>query len=246
MPEIEIRRLTTIDEFTEAVALQQEIWGFSDRELLPVRLFVVAHKVGGHSFGAFDGARMIAFLLAIPGLKDGAPGYLHSHMLGVLPEYRNLGLGRTLKLEQRQDALARGIDLVEWTFDPLELKNAFLNIEKLGATVRRYLLNNYGTTTSRLHGGMPTDRCVAEWYVGSEWVRATIAGEAKVRPAVVARVAVPHEIATLRTSDPQRAREIQARVSGQFVELTGQGLAVSAFERSEQEGIYLFSSWPFN
>jgi GNAT superfamily N-acetyltransferase len=163
---VEARLLTTVPEFTEAVRLQQHIWGFSEIELLPVRLFVVAGKIGGQSFGAYDQGRMVAFTLAIPGLKKTPSGprpYLHSHMLGVLPEYRDHGLGRLLKYAQRERALADGFDLMEWTFDPLELKNAYFNLERLGAIVRRYVLNQYGTTTSPLHGGMPTDRCIAEW-----------------------------------------------------------------------------------
>ncbi len=127
-----IREIAEHDELEEAVNLQQPIWGFEDVELLPLRLFVVATKIGGHVLGAFDGERMIGFCLAIPGLKPGGVVYLHSHMLGVLPDYRNQGIGRQLKLRQREDALARGIGLIEWTFDPLELKNAFLNIERLG------------------------------------------------------------------------------------------------------------------
>jgi predicted GNAT superfamily acetyltransferase len=119
---IEIRQLRGLDELNEAVRLQKEIWGFADIELLPLRLFVVAQKVGGQTLGAFDGGRMVGFLLAIPGLKQGAM-YLHSHMMGVLPEYRNRGVGRRLKLAQREEALSRGIRLIEWTFDPLELKN---------------------------------------------------------------------------------------------------------------------------
>ncbi len=162
---IEVRALTEQSELQEAVRLQKEIWGFAEIELLPVRLFVVATKVGGQVFGAFDGPEMIAFLLAIPGIKQGGASYLHSHMMGVLPPYRNKGVGRMLKLRQREEAIEQGVQLVEWTFDPLELKNAFFNIERLGAVVRRYVLNQYGTTTSRLHGGLPTDRCVAEWHV---------------------------------------------------------------------------------
>src|SRR6476661_7988805 len=144
---IEVRALSTGAEFAEAVDLQRRVWNFADIELLPVRLFVVAHKVGGQVFGAYDGARMVGFLLAIPGIKRGIHGYLHSHMLGVLTEYRNRGVGRMLKLRQRDDALSRGIDLVEWTFDPLEIKNAFFNLERLGAVIRRYVENQYGTTT---------------------------------------------------------------------------------------------------
>ena len=141
---IEIRQLFHLDEFEAVVDLQRVIWGFADLELLPLRFLVVVSKVGGHVFGAFDGPRMIAFCFAIPGIKpDGMP-YLHSHMLGVLPEYRNAAIGRRLKLRQREDAIARGIKLIEWTFDPLELKNAFLNIEKLGTIIRRYHPNQYG------------------------------------------------------------------------------------------------------
>jgi predicted GNAT superfamily acetyltransferase len=158
---IELRALTESRQFQEAVDLQKTVWGFNDMELLPVRLFVVATKVGGQAFGAYNGNGMVGFLLSIPGLKPGGGSYLHSHMLGVLAEYRNQGVGRMLKLRQREDALQRGIGLIEWTFDPLELKNAFFNMERLGAIVRRYVENQYGTTTSPLHGGLPTDRCVA-------------------------------------------------------------------------------------
>src|SRR3954453_6388548 len=126
---IEIRKLARHSEFEEVVRLQQEIWGFADVELLPLRLFVVADKIGGEVLGAFDEGRMVAFCLAIPGLKPHGKYYLHSHMLGVLGPYRNTGLGRQLKLKQREQALERGIELIEWTFDPLELKNAYFNIE---------------------------------------------------------------------------------------------------------------------
>ena len=162
---IDIRPLTQIDEFADAVRLQQEIWGFEDIELLPRRLFVVASKIGGQVLGAYDQAKMVAFSLCIPGLKPGGKLYLHSHMLGVLSPYRNTGLGRRMKLQQRDYGLANGIDLIEWTFDPLEIKNAFFNIERLGTIARRYVYNQYGTTSSHLHGGLPTDRLVAEWWI---------------------------------------------------------------------------------
>ena len=180
-PIIDYKALSSRQQFEEAVLLQKRIWGFEDIELLPVRLFVVATKVGGQVFGAYDGGRMIAFCLAIPGIKPGGQYYLHSHMLGVLPEYRNLGVGRRLKLMQRDDALARGIELMEWTFDPLEIKNAFFNMERLGAIVRRYVVNQYGTTTSHLHGGLPTDRCIAEWWIGSERVKGVLEGRVEPR-----------------------------------------------------------------
>ena len=239
-PTIEIQELKSIEQFADAVKLQQVIWGFEDIELLPVRLFVVASKIGGQSLGAYDGARMIGFALAIPGLKPGGRSYLHSHIAGVLPEYRNYGIGRRLKLRQREDAIVRGIDLIEWTFDPLEIKNAYFNIERLGAVVRRFVRNQYGVTTSHLHGGLPTDRCIAEWWIQTERVRKIVAGESYTPPATVARVPVPIAIADLRTSDPKRAKEIQAGVTDGFEENLGRGLAVVGMERSAEHGTYLF------
>lgn len=240
---ITVRPLTTQQEFQDAVRLQKEIWGFNDIELLPVRLFVVATKVGGQAFGAFDGASMIGFCLAIPGLKANGESYLHSHMLGVTRQYRDSGVGRMLKLRQREDALARSIDLVEWTFDPLEIKNAYFNMERLGAVVRRYVRNQYGTTTSHLHGGLPTDRCVAEWWIASPRAKAIIAGEKFERNPAETRIAIPAEIASIRKKEPKRAREIQKHASEEFCSAFGRGLAVIGFEKSPQAGTYLLGQW---
>ncbi|MGQ9918919.1 MAG: GNAT family N-acetyltransferase [Bryobacteraceae bacterium] len=239
---IKIRWLTGLEELREAVRLQKEIWGFADIELLPLRLFVVAQKVGGQTLGAFDGGRMVGFLLAIPGLRQGTM-YLHSHMMGVLPEYRNLGVGRRLKLAQREEALSRGIRLIEWTFDPLELKNAFFNIERLGAVVRRYVRNQYGTTTSPLHGGLPTDRCVAEWHLDSARVTGLLEGRPLERGPVFERIAIPSEIAEIRCRDPEKAKAIQAEASDQFEEFFRRGLAVTGFEKTPEAGVYLFGLW---
>lgn len=239
---IEVRAMDDHDDLAAAVRLQKEIWGFDEIELLPVRLFVVATKVGGQVFGAFDGGRMVGFLLAIPGVKPGGAPYLHSHMMGVLPDYRNRRVGRMLKLRQRDDALARGISLVEWTFDPLELKNAFFNIERLGAVVRRYVLNQYGTTTSALHGGLPTDRCVAEWHIASGRTEAVLRGERPLEP-VDARIEVPVSIAELRRSEPAFAREIQRRVSDRFQAEFDRGRSVIGFGRTEHAGVYLLGQW---
>ncbi len=241
--EIEIRKLTSLEDYRAAVDLQRVIWGFDDVDLLPVRLFVVASKIGGHSFGAFDGARMVAFCLAIPGLKPGGRYYLHSHMLGVLDGYRDLGLGRKLKLAQREDALERHISLIEWTFDPLELKNAFFNIERLGAVIRRFVFNQYGTTSSALHGGLPTDRCIAEWYINSARVDMMLIGKPFDLSCVVERIPVPVEIAVWKKTDLPRARAVQAEVSERFDKLLSSGLAVVGFERSAEFGTYLLAPW---
>jgi predicted GNAT superfamily acetyltransferase len=234
-----IRQLTQNHEFSEAVKLQKAIWGFDDIDLLPVRLFITASKIGGHSFGAYDGDRMVGFCVAIPGIKQGAKSYLHSHMLGVTKEYRDAGLGRKLKMAQRDDAIRQGIDLIEWTFDPLEIKNAFFNIERLGAIVRRFVLNQYGTTSSPLNAGLPTDRCTAEWWLQSDRVE----GRETKRPEVVARISITNDIYKIKANDFARAREIQMRVADQFLEYFAKNLAVTGFERSAENGTYLLSPW---
>jgi predicted GNAT superfamily acetyltransferase len=239
---IEVRALTEPRQFAEAVRLQKSIWGFDDIELLPVRLFVVATKVGGQVFGAYDGAEMIGFVISIPGLKAGGASYLHSHMLGVAQGYRDRGVGRMLKLKQREDALARGIGLIEWTFDPLELKNAFFNMERLGAIVRRYVENQYGTTTSPLHGGLPTDRCVAEWWLSSARVEAILAGRQPAR-AVEERIEVPADIDAIRRAEPKRAREIQRSLGERLMHGFDRGLAVIGVEKSAAAGTYLLGRW---
>jgi predicted GNAT superfamily acetyltransferase len=235
---IEVRRLFALAEFSEAVKLQQCVWGFPDSELLPLRFFVVAARVGGQVFGAFDAEQMIGFCLAIPGVKSGGRAYLHSHMTGVLPAYRDAGVGRRLKIEQRADALKRGFDLVEWTFDPLEVKNAFFNIERLGAIVRQYVENEYGSTSSPLHGALPTDRCVAEWWIASPRVEAFLNGKRPER-RIDERITVPAKIGVWRSEQPAHAREIQRANARRFRECFARGLAVIGFERNPDEGAYL-------
>jgi predicted GNAT superfamily acetyltransferase len=240
---IDIRALTEREELKSAVRLQRQIWGFEDVDLIPLRLFVVASKIGGQVYGAFDGAQLIGFCMAIPGLKPGGKTYLHSHMLGVLAPYRNTGVGRNLKLTQRDDALSRGIDLIEWTFDPLEIKNAFFNMERLGAIVRRYVPNQYGTTSSPLHGGLPTDRCIAEWWLSSPRVKTVLEGNRFESNPTEVRIAISSDIATIRANEPACARDIQQKASEQFRAAFDRRLAVIGFEKSEQAGTYLLGKW---
>lgn len=240
---IEILPLTEHDEFREAVRLQKEIWGFEDIDVLPLRFFVVATKIGGQALGAFAGDQMIGFCMAIPGVRPGGKVYLHSHMLGVLPQYRNHGVGRKLKFAQRDEALGRGIDLIEWTFDPLELKNAFFNVERLGAIIRAYRPNQYGISSAALHGRLPTDRCVAEWWLWSPRVRAILANQPFERNLVEARIALPADIGVIRHENPERARELQQKTREQFEAAFGRELAVIGFERTEETGTYLLGKW---
>ena len=242
MSAITIRSIHELLDLREAVRLQKLIWGFDDIDLLPVRLFVVATKIGGQTLAAFDGEKMVGFLLSIPGLKKGGGVYLHSHMMGVAAEYRNAGVGRALKLAQRTDALSSGVKLVEWTFDPLQIKNAFFNIERLGAVVGRYVLNQYGITSSALQSGLPTDRCIAEWHLDSVRVKSILDGTLLPKPAVVAKISVPTNVAEILKNEPERGPALQADISAQFIKHLSNGLVVTGFERGDVQSSYLLSA----
>lgn len=243
--DIVIRRCSGIEESRMCLDLQKEVWGFSDIELVPLRLFVVAEKVGGQVIGAFEADSMVAFALAIPGNRNGHL-YLHSHMLAVREGYRDRGLGRAVKLFQRQDALARGIDLIEWTFDPLEIKNAYLNLEKLGAIARRYNINQYGITSSPLQGGLPTDRLVAEWWLRSKRVQAVL--ETGKHPPVheEVKIAIPGPIYEWKANPATRLRALEIQTGNRevFLESFAAGMACLGYERDRQgSGTFLIGHW---
>jgi predicted GNAT superfamily acetyltransferase len=164
MADIQIRNLTTIDEFRQVVALEQQIWGYTDPgDIVTVPVFIFTVHRGATLIGAFDGDRMVGFAYGVVGMKDRRP-MQWSHMAGVLPAYRG-GLGYRLKLAQRERVLAQGLDLIEWTFDPLQAMNAHFNFAKLGCVADEYAPNFYGESTSALHRGTPTDRLVASWHI---------------------------------------------------------------------------------
>jgi predicted GNAT superfamily acetyltransferase len=184
--DVAIRSLHDLPELQGCVELQRQVWGFADIDTVPEAIFAVAGKTGGQVLGAFKHENLIGFALSFSA-QSKTRTYLHSHMLAVLPKYQNQGIGRLLKLAQREEALTRGIDLIEWTFDPFQIKNAHFNIARLGAIVRRYIPNCYGRTSSPLHSGLPTDRLVAEWWLESRRVTKALFGQEQAeRSAVLA------------------------------------------------------------
>ena len=242
---VTIRRCVGTEEFRLCVALQKQVWNFSDAELVPLRMFVVADKVGGQVVGAFDGSEMVGFALSVPGHRNGHP-YLHSHMAAVDERYRNSGVGRKLKLFQREEALARNIALIEWTFDPLEIKNAFFNIRRLGAIARHYNINQYGVTTSALHGGLPTDRLIAEWWLKSKRVERLLNGGVDAKFETVQRIEVPAEIHDWKAEPATRekAATLQERNREEFLRAFRKDLCVLGYERDEKgNGVFLLGSW---
>ena len=239
------RKCQGLEELRTCVALQKEVWNFTDIELVPLRIFVVAEKVGGQVMGAFEGKDMVGFAMAIPGSRGGR-AYLYSHMLAVRKDYRNAGIGRRLKLLQREDGMTRGFELMEWTFDPLEIKNAYLNIEKLGAITRRYNENQYGITSSPLQGGLPTDRLVAEWWFRSERVKSAVHGQAKPGFKVMQTISVPAKIYEWKANPETRdqAQEVQERNRISFLKAFGDGLTVLGYEHDKEgNGRFLLGIW---
>jgi predicted GNAT superfamily acetyltransferase len=260
---IVIRECSGFDELEACVRLQIETWGYDEADVIPRRAFLVGQKIGGQVIGAFDteiatgiaGASadggpesLVGFALSLPGVKTGKGeprAYLHSHMLAVREAYRNRGLGAKLKLEQRKEALSRGIRHMEWTFDPLEIKNAFLNIRKLGAIVCGYRVNFYGVSSSRLQGGLPTDRLLAEWELDSPRVKATIEGGDAAgtisEDRILLRVQIPASIYQWKASEAGRERALTVQLENRrkFQEAFSQGLAVLGFARdAEGNGVF--------
>jgi predicted GNAT superfamily acetyltransferase len=242
-----------MDELDACVALQQRVWGYSDLEVMPRKVFLLAQELCGQVIGAFEpDGTMVGFAMALPAIDPEAHTvYLHSHMLAVLPGFRNSGLGRRLKLAQREDALARGIVKMTWTFDPLQPKNAYLNLHRLGAIARRYSPDFYGVSSSRLQGDLPTDRLHAEWWLQSAHVRARLtssqqhaSGARSVDAAE--RILLPHDAEQWKSSEETlgTAREVQSANRELFLDAFARGLAVTDFSRdAEGNGVFELRTW---
>jgi predicted GNAT superfamily acetyltransferase len=244
---VEVRPCHGLDEFRACMEIERSVWGPSDLDV-PLPIYVVAAETGGQVLGAFvrHGGRaeseIVGFTLALPGVRAGRP-YLHSHMTAVLPEWRGRRIGVALKLYQRQEALARGITLVEWTFDPLEIKNARFNLVRLGAVARRYVPNCYGITASPLHAGLPTDRLVAEWRLDSPRVEAAVAGR-PLRPENPIRIELPADTDALRQRDRAAAARLQERLREEFALWFGRGYAATSCQVSGDRAAYLLEPCP--
>jgi predicted GNAT superfamily acetyltransferase len=242
---VQIRKCTTLPDFHRCVELQRAVWGESDLETEPYTTFVVANQTGGQVLGALDGPTMVGFTMALVGVR-GKTFYLHSHMTGVLPEYRDRKIGRALKLFQREEALSRDIRLIEWTFDPLETRNAHFNLNRLGAIVRTYIPNFYGITSSPLHRNLPTDRLLAEWHLDSPRVIAAInelSPDPTEAPAVVhipKLDAAPSESFTSSTSFTSAQ---QSQIRSDFQSWFSKNHAATSLRFTPTGADYLLQPW---
>ena len=247
---IQIRLCSRVEDFQDCVRVQQRVWG--DELAVPVPMIAAVNHAGGQVLGAFEGQRMVGCSLAFLGrrLMPARSGsaqrvempYFHSHFVAVLPEFRDSGVGRRLKLFQRQDALKRGIDLIEWTFDPLELKNAYFNLMRLGVIVRRFIPDFYGITASALHAGMPTDRLVAEWWLASDRVKSVVEGSLPSYGECAERVSLPVDISKRKSADRDSALQIQTEARALFQKWFAKGYAATAVEKHGEFVDYILES----
>jgi predicted GNAT superfamily acetyltransferase len=242
IPQYKIRQCVTIEEFEACVRMQRDVWQFSDLDIAPLRSYVVTLNGGGFTMGAFDTSnKLLGFAHALPAFDEKLRPYYYSQMLGVEPALQNAGIGVRLKLAQRDHALKTGVPLMTWTFDPLQSRNAHLNIVKLGGVVRRYRVNYYGANgSSVLHRGLDTDRLFVEWWVRSPRVAGALDGLRRAdKPKAV--VEVPRDIGEIKMRDMDEARQWQLRAREKFLKLLSDGLYCAGFETDPKTNSrYLF------
>ena len=243
--DLEIRECCSIDELSECVQLQREVFALPEVELSPVRHFIVTKNAGGFTLGAYDGDRLAGFVLSVPAFMRGEPAF-YSHMTGVRAEYQSHGIGAKLKWAQRERALADGVRYIKWTFEPVKARNAYFNLEKLGAVVSEYREDFYGTDYGTVgeHFGLASDRLFAEWHLESEKVAALAAGTTFTESQTpAAAVEIMNDWIGLVKQDPQAALREQLRIRGEFEAHFANGLAGRGFRRSEEGPAYLLYEW---
>ncbi len=246
-PLYQIRDCLSLEDFAACLNMQREVWQFSDLDITPLRSFVVTRNNGGFTLGAFaesDGT-LLGFAHALAAFDEQCQPFFYSQMLAVIPSLRNSGIGMELKFAQRRRVIERSIPLMVWTFDPLQSRNAYLNISKLGAVVRQYKTNYYGNqSTSVLHRGLDTDRLLAEWWVDSPRVRAIAEARGKVetQSQAIASVEVPFEIEQIKARNLDEARMWQLKMRAEFEQHLATGLYCANFVRgtADAPSQYLF------
>jgi predicted GNAT superfamily acetyltransferase len=260
-PAIIIRDLESLEDLRKVEAVEREVWGLADIDVLPLTMTVATKSAGSIWVGAFDRAELVGFAFGFLGMEDGRT-MVHSHMLAVRENYRNLDLAYKLKLAQRERALAMRIREMTWTFDPLQSKNAHLNFAKLGVVSNAYKVDFYGPETSSVLHRNSTDRLWVRWPLTSRRVQQRLQGsdprpdvlDALSRlvplirfngdgkpiqsdlPAALARqriaIEIPSAIGSIETKDPERAREWRAATRWAFTEALKSGFFVAEFCRT--------------
>ena len=244
-PEITIREVSSVEELTGCVALQKEVFATPDLEISPVRHLIVTKYAGGFTLGAFAGEQLVGFVLSVPMFRARGERAFYSHMTAVHNDFQNLRIGAKLKWAQRERALSEGVNYIKWTFQPVQARNAFFNLEKLGATIKTYKPNFYGTdySTSAEQDeitGLDSDRLFADWDLKSKKVIALSEGKNyEETGAVVETVEIPNDWNDLVITNPAKAIAEQTRVKKEFQAAFAEGLVCRGFQRSETTPKYL-------
>lgn len=233
--EIKIRECRTPEELAACVDLQRAVFALPEVELSPVRHFIVTRNAGGFALGAFEGTELVGFVLSVPAFLRGERAF-YSHMTAVAQRVQGSGVGARLKWAQRERALAEGVNFIKWTFEPGKARNAFFNLEKLGAVVTEYQRNFYGTdyaaTSSGEKIGLDSDRLFAEWPLNSERVNSLAKGiPSPVEGEPAAVIPVPTDWNGLVASDPAAARDELARIRAAFEVGFEKGFRGRGFDR---------------
>lgn len=241
---IVIRECRTVGELSECVSLQREVFALPEIELSPVRHFIVTKNAGGWALGAYDGERLVGFVLSVPAFLRGKQAF-YSHMTGVRRQYQSYGIGARLKWAQRERALSEGVRYIKWTFQPVQARNAYFNLEKLGATVREYKANFYGTDYSTTPGqgtriGLDSDRLFAEWDLCADKTTSLAGGASFTETGEpAAEIEVPNNWNELVEADPKGAIEVQTRIRNEFESAFAEGLIGRGFRRDNKHPKFL-------
>ena len=238
---ITIRQIDDVAEMRAVEDLQKEVWGIPDLDVVPLTQLVAAKEAGGTLIGAFDDETLVGFVYGFPSFEFGKHAH-HSHMLAVKPAYRNLDLGRRLKLAQRDHVIAQGIDLITWTFDPLQSLNAHFNFNKLGVVADRYLPDFYGDEPASFLHQTGTDRLWVSWLISTQRVKDIIDGKtetAQVEDAGTLSIEIPGDINSVQQQEPRAALQWREETRRAFTEAIKAGYVVVGFTRENQIGRYL-------
>lgn len=241
---IDIRECETIEELDACARLQREVFALPDLEVSPRRHLIVTKSAGGFTLGAFVENELVGFVLSVPGFR-GAERFFYSHMTAVSARFQNRHVGTRLKWAQRARALLEGVEFIKWTFQPIQARNAFFNLERLGAVIKTYAPNFYGTDYSTAHNengriGLDSDRLFCEWRLESEKVKKLEKGEKFVETGeIIKTVEIPNDWNALLKENPERSVAEQTRVKAEFQNAFAENLICKGFERDEQAPKYL-------
>jgi predicted GNAT superfamily acetyltransferase len=242
---VDIRECVSVSDLTCCVDLQRAVFSLPETEISPVRHFIVTKNAGGSTLGAYAGERLVGFVLSVPAILRGEPAF-YSHMTAIDPEFQGFGVGARLKWEQRERALADGAKYIKWTFEPVKARNAYFNLEKLGAIICEYREDFYGTDygtspeTQDSKAGIASDRLFAEWHLDSDKVIALSRGEKYENPnAPASAIVIMNDWNSLVETDQEAALTEQLRIRGEFQEAFAAGFVGRGFHRDDERPAYL-------